>query len=109
MESDPGREGCPIALQTSDAWEAAVAGEAQMTWLTCIVSALEAETKGSSGPAWARDSEVWASLGYRDHLIKKTDTGGGCSGCNSKMWKGLRLGSAFCGSRSLWESGRSRK
>lgn len=34
MESDPGREGCPIALQTSDAWEAAVAGEAQMTWLT---------------------------------------------------------------------------
>lgn len=34
MESDPGREGCPIALQTSDAWEVAVAGEAQMTWLT---------------------------------------------------------------------------
>lgn len=86
--------------------------EARGVVLACIVSALEAETKGSSGPAWARDSEVWASLGYRDHLIKKTDTGGGCSGCNSKMWKGLRLGSAFCGSRplrSLWESGRSRK
>lgn len=26
MESDPGREGFPIALQKSDAWEAATAG-----------------------------------------------------------------------------------
>lgn len=34
MESDPGHEGCPIALQKSDAWEVAAAGEAQMTWLT---------------------------------------------------------------------------
>lgn len=36
MESDPGCEGYPIALQKSDAWGAAVAAEeAQMTWLTC--------------------------------------------------------------------------
>lgn len=35
MESDPGHEEYPIALQKSDAWGAAVAaGEAQMTWLT---------------------------------------------------------------------------
>lgn len=35
MESDPGCEGYPIALQKSDAWGAAAAvEEAQMTWLT---------------------------------------------------------------------------
>lgn len=39
--------------------------------LACNVSALEAETKESSGPAWTRNSKVWASLGYRDHLKKE--------------------------------------
>lgn len=26
-------------------------------------STLEAKAKGSSGPAWARDREIWATLG----------------------------------------------
>lgn len=34
-----------------------------MLVLACNVSALEAEAKESSGPAWARNSEVWAYRG----------------------------------------------
>lgn len=51
-----------------------------MLVLACNVSALEAEAKESFGTAWARNSEVWASLGYRDHLKNKTETEGGRSG-----------------------------
>ena len=53
--------------------------------LACNVSALEAEAKESSGPAWARNSEVWATLGYRDHFKKKTMTKGGCSRKNRQQ------------------------
>lgn len=53
--------------------------------LACNVSALKADAKESSGLAWARNSGVWATLGYRDQLKKKTMTEGSCSGKNRQQ------------------------
>lgn len=81
--------------------------------LACNVSALEAEAKESSGPASARNSEVWAIPGYRDHLKKKTMTEGGCSRKNRQQGverpEDWREPSGSRPVQSVWESCRSRK